>query len=576
MRRSSITLLVLASLVSIYSDSATAGDRDSGANSPVLRVAPGGSVTFRVHGREYQSLDALRVYYGRDRNELSRTVSATIGETTRGGRWVTVRASSRASAGSYYRIHGLSHRRELVKFPVRLVVDGRNPTRYADPPRLRSRSQFDELSVQMLPEVRHFITRILEHPEYRRDRTVGYYPADPMLDDDGHLWHPGGLTIDLGLADYFRIDHVSPESPGYAGHDLTIYGESLPFFEVRLGNLTLDPISNDSKQITVRLPESPMIGDLRLYDPAKDALSDPLIEDYEVLATPIFDHFRHNANDHDWLNAYLLAQISFLAYSDSDGEEPFQEYEERMETSFQGWGLEVVRVIDVYQPAEIYKTSGSTQVVIARNDQSIFVTFVGSETWDDGEDLDSDLNVAWKSLDSWGKNLAVHEGVYEALEIAWSQVLDAVQDYRGQRKLWITGHSLGGSLAQLAAFRFHRFHQKSCPVQGVTTYAQLRIGNPQFATTMTAYFGTRSQRWALSGDVVTVFPSWIMGYQHTGILNNIHADGSIALAEWGEMWVPTTLYIPEIHNAYAAAIRDGIDVHAPELLSLPLPAPLPK
>ncbi|MEQ8763872.1 MAG: hypothetical protein RL885_08095 [Planctomycetota bacterium] len=571
MKRTALTIAALT----LFVTSAAAGSRDgNGPESPILRVAPGSSITFRVHGDAYERLDSLQVVHGQTRSDVSRYVTARIGEESRGGRWVTVSASSRSRIDSYYRIHGLERGRTRVQFPVRLVVDDRNPTTYARTPRTRPSYQLRELSVQMMPTTRHFTLSVKDHPEYKRDRTLDRYPADPMLGSDRSLWHPGGHTIDLGLAPYFRIDHVSPESPAFAGRELTIFGESLPYFEVRLGGVTLDPISNDSKQITVRLPESATIGDLTLYDPAKQAVSQPLVEDYQVLDRPIFDYFRENATGHDWLNAYLLGQISFLVYSDATGEEPYSEYEQRMKSSFGGWGLEVLKVIDVWKPAVTYKTSGSTQVVIARNRDAIFVVFAGTETWDEGEDMNNDLNAEWKSVDSWGKNMQVHNGVYEALQIVWSDITQTVQTYRGSRKLWITGHSLGGALAQLAAFRFRRFFPTSCPVQGVTTYAQLRVGNPQFATTMTAWFGSRSQRWAVAGDIVPAFPAYV-GYQHTGELNNIHADGFIELDADGEMWMPTTIYISQVHNTYAQRIRDAITIHAPELLSLPLPAPLP-
>ncbi|GAA1532885.1 hypothetical protein GCM10009678_14070 [Actinomadura kijaniata] len=50
-----------------------------------------------------------------------------------------------------------------------------------------------------------------------------------------------------------------------------------------------------------------------------------------------------------------------------------------------------------------------------------------------------------------GKGL-VHPGFHQALEAAWPQIRQAVQDLRDRgRSLWFTGHSLGGALAMLAA-----------------------------------------------------------------------------------------------------------------------------
>ncbi|HYL76751.1 MAG TPA: lipase family protein [Bryobacteraceae bacterium] len=114
----------------------------------------------------------------------------------------------------------------------------------------------------------------------------------------------------------------------------------------------------------------------------------------------------------------------------------------------------------------------------------------------------------------------VHEGFFDALGAVWGQTLSGKQILpgrllnRGNRAVWITGHSLGGALAELAAAR--TILESGIPVQGVYTFGQPRVGNDAFARKMETPLGSRIFRFINNLDIVPRVPLYGMGYRHYG------------------------------------------------------------
>lgn len=74
----------------------------------------------------------------------------------------------------------------------------------------------------------------------------------------------------------------------------------------------------------------------------------------------------------------------------------------------------------------------------------------------------------------------VHEGMWTSLDRAWDRVSSAVREQlRGGQRLWLTGHSVGGALATLAA---ERLLDEGVEVAGVYTFGAPRVGDPHYAT----------------------------------------------------------------------------------------------
>jgi hypothetical protein len=73
----------------------------------------------------------------------------------------------------------------------------------------------------------------------------------------------------------------------------------------------------------------------------------------------------------------------------------------------------------------------------------------------------------------------VHGGFAHAVGATWAQIHDTVRSHlRPGQRLWITGHSLGGALANLAA---QEFCLSGIDVAGTYTFGAPRVGDPAFA-----------------------------------------------------------------------------------------------
>ena len=104
----------------------------------------------------------------------------------------------------------------------------------------------------------------------------------------------------------------------------------------------------------------------------------------------------------------------------------------------------------------------------------------------------------------------------KALADIWDPVTAAVEAERkkSDRPIWITGHSLGGALALLAAWRFKR---KFVPIHQIYTYGAPMVGNPQTAEAIDRELPDRIFRYVNVPDPVPKLPTLSLlanGYSH--------------------------------------------------------------
>ena len=85
---------------------------------------------------------------------------------------------------------------------------------------------------------------------------------------------------------------------------------------------------------------------------------------------------------------------------------------------------------------------------------------------------------------------------------------------RGNKTIWITGHSLGGALAELCAAQ--ALFVSKIPVQGVYTFGQPRVGSNDFAAAVNAKLGSGIFRFVNDRDIVARVPLFTMGFCHYG------------------------------------------------------------
>ena len=182
---------------------------------------------------------------------------------------------------------------------------------------------------------------------------------------------------------------------------------------------------------------------------------------------------------YDPVHAYWLSECAKLAYKDTKS----------IKARARKWGLGRVNSI----------RRNNTQCFVASNDRVVIVAFAGTD-FSEIEDIVADVDVRLVS----GYGGKVHAGFDRAYRFVRSRVRDQVAAHaRGGKTVWLTGHSLGGALATLAALDLRG--QKRT-VKGVYTYAPPRVGNKAFSRNFNTKLGDRAYHLARVTDPVPTLP----------------------------------------------------------------------
>jgi V8-like Glu-specific endopeptidase len=194
----------------------------------------------------------------------------------------------------------------------------------------------------------------------------------------------------------------------------------------------------------------------------------------------------------DWRTALSLALASRLSYEDIAAIQA---------TVAEPWKMEGSRFIEL----------DDTQCFVASTPQNILVAFRGTES---AGDWLIDLDVAGSSR-PYGD---VHRGFLRAFQAVEPLLLMHLAELPN-RALVLTGHSLGGALATVAAAEWaERFN-----IAWVMTYGQPAVGKAKFGSWMQRY-ASNLIRIVNDDDIVTRVPPT---YGHVGRLIHFDARGNI-------------------------------------------------
>lgn len=227
---------------------------------------------------------------------------------------------------------------------------------------------------------------------------------------------------------------------------------------------------------------------------------------------PYFAHadrlpFQPRAAEGSDVNAWWLADASFLVYGTAS-------FAEQTLTASplpaQGFQLDWLGPPDSNRGMVL--TSDSAIIVVFRGtrlqvhsllDAAEVVLLNQNDLWIDGQFLPIVHRAGGK----------VHTGFMRAFaEI--SDRLDAiVKARRPDQALWLTGHSMGGALATLAAAHLGRD-----AVQGLYTYGCPRVGDRAFAGVLPT---TSHLRFVHRDDWVPTMPPELLGFVHAGTLRQV-------------------------------------------------------
>jgi endonuclease G len=208
---------------------------------------------------------------------------------------------------------------------------------------------------------------------------------------------------------------------------------------------------------------------------------------------PAFDLTSLNSRHFNWKTALSMALASDLVY---------QRPEAVASVVKRNWGLTSCSTFDVHD----------TQCFVVHTDSAILVAFRGTESLNDWlSNLDT-----WPTSKSYG---TVHRGFVKAFDQVRTQLIGAIKALGpAQKVIHLTGHSLGGALATIAACEL----QGLFPITGVYTFGQPRVGDRTTAAFIKDHYPTGFHRFVFDDDIVPRVPP---GYHHLGRLYHFDANG---------------------------------------------------
>lgn len=175
------------------------------------------------------------------------------------------------------------------------------------------------------------------------------------------------------------------------------------------------------------------------------------------------------------------------------------------------------------------------------NKEVVVLAFRGTEP-DELSDVLADLNAIPRGAMTHG---LVHSGFRGELDKLWDVIIDCLSKHK-DKKVYITGHSLGAAMATLATSRI----EERRVVDQLTTFGSPRVGTRKFVKNIV----TPHMRFVNNNDIVTKVPMFIMGYKHHGDLKYINFYGNIRkLTTWQA--------IKDKWRGYKSGILDGAMDH---------------
>lgn len=181
-----------------------------------------------------------------------------------------------------------------------------------------------------------------------------------------------------------------------------------------------------------------------------------------------------------------------------------------------------------------YKTFAinGTEALLIWDDENIYISFRGTEPTS-LKDWMTDAKIK-KVPFIWGM---VHGGFLGALDEVWQEIEEELKLLAPNRKIYITGHSLGGALATLASARLTNSNYN---ITGIITFGSPRVGDREFAKAYNRELKHKTYRYVNNNDVVTRVPPMQLNYSHVGNHLYIDSDGKIhqdsTLVWWEKMW----------------------------------------
>ncbi|MCI5125417.1 MAG: lipase family protein [Candidatus Electrothrix sp. AR5] len=257
--------------------------------------------------------------------------------------------------------------------------------------------------------------------------------------------------------------------------------------------------------------------------------------------------FKHKATTFNKANLTYLAHCANIAYKSKE--------EIRQELNTLGFDVDGTNFF--FENRD--KAEGvDTQCFVTGDKDKIIVSFRGSEAkltdWLTNKRF---IKIKWSKDKTFGR---VHRGFHKALKGVWPDVREEILRLRTNKQpIWLTGHSLGGALAQLAAATL-RFQEKQDWVGGVYTFGQPRAGNSDFAKKYNSHLKNVTCRVVNNNDLVARIPT--INYSHAGQLFYFSSKETLHRDKQMSWWEKKLDRLKGRIKGFPNGKTDGIDDHS--------------
>jgi triacylglycerol lipase len=163
-----------------------------------------------------------------------------------------------------------------------------------------------------------------------------------------------------------------------------------------------------------------------------------------------------------------------------------------------------------FSEAQLIDNDGS-QAYRFRNQHDVVLACRGTEPTE-WNDIQADANAVMAVVGTVGN---VHSGFNREVDDLWPLLEELLKD--NAQPVWFCGHSLGGAMATICAYRCKTSSISSNP-QELHTFGSPRVGCRRYVR----HAEVMHYRWVHNNDVVTRVPPAWMGYRHCG--NEIYLD----------------------------------------------------
>lgn len=219
----------------------------------------------------------------------------------------------------------------------------------------------------------------------------------------------------------------------------------------------------------------------------------------ELYSPQAFKDFNCANGDFDLGVARAMAWMCQLAYETDDPD--------KIDSIATDWTLTILHGGIISKLVATILPKSSTQLIVAERDGAAIIAFAGTDPL---------RLVDWATdFDIRPTATGAASGFASAAQSVAAEIETLLTGPLSGKPVFVTGHSLGGALAALAAQEIERARAGS--VRAVYTFGMPRTGNATFSDSYNAVLGSRTYRLVHADDIVPMVPpSSVQQARHVG------------------------------------------------------------